>query len=95
MEAQAAKLDSDEEQVALEAELEEARQRVASAEQRVEAARELVATATEAESERLLDLAQHNQDLEEARAAVDQTLLAERNGDAGTAGIGVADVPTE
>ena len=95
MEAQAAKLDSDDEQVELETALEQARQRVASAEQRVSAAREMVATAAGAENERLLDLAQHNQDLEEARAAVDQTLLAERDADAGTAGIGVADVPTE
>ena len=95
MEAQAAKLDSDDEQVELETALEQARQRVASAEQRVSAAREMVATAAGAENERLLDLAQHNQDLEEARAAVDQTLLAERAGDAGTAGIGVADVPTD
>lgn len=95
VETRAAQTVSDEELAEITSELEQARARVASAEQRLDAVRGLVAAASDEAGDRLLDLAYRNRELNYAQAAVQLTLVAERNGDAGPADIGVADVPTD
>jgi len=95
LEARATQAVSDDERAAIAPELDRTRARVAAAEQRVNAARGLAAAASTRAGDRLLDLAYQTRELNYARAAVDLTLMAERGGDAGPAGIGVADVPTD
>jgi len=95
IETQAVLASSDDELAAITPELEQARARVASAEQRVAAARGVIEAASTEAGERFLELAHQTRELDQAQAAVELTLLAERAGDVGGADIGVADVPTD